>query len=141
MSEVRQEALIEASVADVWDLVGDPRRYPEWWPRVIEVEGERFEEGDEYVQVTRSPSGEERTNFVIDRHEPLREIRMHCTLTGLFAHWRLTDAQGNTFVDVTLGMDPERTSLRLWDMALGRRYFRKWLAESVDGVRSRALSE
>jgi uncharacterized protein YndB with AHSA1/START domain len=33
MSEVHEQALIDAPVASVWELVGDPRRYPEWLPR------------------------------------------------------------------------------------------------------------
>ena len=38
----------------------------------------------------------------IDRLEDLREIRMRCTKTGTYAHWTLTEARGNTFVDVEL---------------------------------------
>ena len=52
MSVCRNQALIHASPEKVWDLVGDPQRHPEWWPRVIEVHGERFDEGDNYAQVT-----------------------------------------------------------------------------------------
>jgi uncharacterized protein YndB with AHSA1/START domain len=45
MSVCRNQALINASPGRVWELVGDPRRHPEWWARVIEVRGERFDEG------------------------------------------------------------------------------------------------
>jgi uncharacterized protein YndB with AHSA1/START domain len=55
MSVHRQQAHLDAPVEEVWSLVGVPSRYPEWWPRVIEVRNERFDEGDEYVQVTRDP--------------------------------------------------------------------------------------
>ena len=75
-----------------------PGRYPEWWPRVVEVRGERFEEGDEYVQVTRDPTSRVESSFLLERREDLREIRMSCQLTGMFAHWLLTPAQGGTFV-------------------------------------------
>jgi hypothetical protein len=51
----------------VWSFVGAPGCYPEWWPRVVEVEGERFEEGDEFVQIIRDPSGTVRSNFLIER--------------------------------------------------------------------------
>src|SRR3954453_2750631 len=72
MSAHRHQAHLEAPLEAVWELIGlpahlhqahweappegggeliaPPRRYPEWWPRVIEVRGERFEEGDEYAQ-------------------------------------------------------------------------------------------
>jgi hypothetical protein len=57
MSSHRQQAHLNAPLEVVWGLVGTPGRYPEWWPRVIEVRGERFEEGDEYAQVTKNPIG------------------------------------------------------------------------------------
>ena len=33
----RQQALIEVPVETLWELVGDVRRHPEWWPRIIDV--------------------------------------------------------------------------------------------------------
>lgn len=135
MSVVHEQALIEASAADVWQLVGDPRRYPEWWPRVVEVEGNRFEEGSDYVQVTRGPNGDTRSTFAIDQLDDMREIRMHCQLTGTFAHWRLTDAQGGTFVDLELGMEPIGVPRRVWDTTMGKRFFRGWIADSLAGLR------
>ena len=137
MSEYREEALIEAPVSAVWDLVGDPTRYPEWWPRVLEVDGERFEEGAEYVQVTDA-GGKVETTFEIDRMESLREIRMHCTLTGTYAHWRLTEAQGETFVDLSLGMEPIRLRDRVFNVVTGRRFFRKWATESLAALKEKA---
>ena len=120
----------------MWDLVGSPRRYPEWWPRVIEVRGERFEEGDEYAQITRGPGGsEQETNFLLERrNEDLHEVRMSCQLTGMYAHWILTPAQGGTFVEIEMGIDPNRLSDKVFDAALGKRYFRRWSQESLDGL-------
>jgi hypothetical protein len=60
---------------------------------------------------------------------------MHCTASGTFAHWRLTDAQGGTFVDVEMGMDPISIPNRVFDRVVGKRYFRGWLAESVAALR------
>ena len=109
MSHVRKQAVIEAPIEQVWDPVGDPRRRPEWLPRVVEVNGERFEDGDRYAQVTREPNGKHKhTNFVIERMDDLREIRFACQQSGMYAHWLLTDAQGDTFVEVEMGMQPER---------------------------------
>jgi hypothetical protein len=99
---------------------------------VVEVEGERFEEGTEYIQVTHG----ERTTFKIDRMEELREVRMHCTLSGMFAHWRLTEAQGSTFVDVTFGMEPTGMRWAVYDKVLGRRVIRRWLTESIESLRN-----
>ncbi len=137
MSEYHEQALIEAPVPAVWNLVGNPDRYPEWWPRVLEVNGERYEEGEEYVQVTDS-GGEIETTFQIDRMEDLREIRMHCTLTGTYAHWRLTDARGETFVDLALGMEPIRVRDRVFNVMSGKRFFRKWASESLQALKDKA---
>ena len=136
MSAVRRQAVIDAPVEEVWELVGDPRRHPEWFPRVIEVNGERIEEGEEYAQVTLDPRGNpDRTDFVIERLDDLHEIRFACQKTGMYAHWLLTDARGNTFVEVEMGMQPKTVPLRLYDAVNGRRYFGRWLDESLDALR------
>jgi uncharacterized protein YndB with AHSA1/START domain len=137
MSEVHEQALVDAPVTTVWELVGDPGRYPEWLPRVFEIQGERFEEGVEFVQVSRQPLvGRDEAHFLIDRMDELREIRMHCTISGMFVHWQLTEAQGGTFLNAVFGMDPLRRRDRLIDFAVGRRFFRRWLAEAVESLKS-----
>jgi len=139
MSSHRRQAHLNAPLEVVWDLVGKPSRYSEWWPRVIEVRGERFEEGDEYAQVTKSPIGKSESNFVLERRDNLREIRMSCQLTGMYAKWLLTPAQGGTFVEVEMGMEGRRISDRVFNRAMGRSYFRRWTNESLDGLREAAL--
>jgi len=139
MSAHRQQAHLDAPLEAVWSLVGAPSRYPEWWPRVVEVQGERFEEGDEYAQVTRDPTANNvHSNFLIERRDDLREIRMSCELTGSYAHWFLTAAQGGTFVELEMGMEPRRLGHRLFDMTVGRHYFRSWGEQSLDGLREAA---
>jgi hypothetical protein len=141
MSACRRHAHLDSPLEVVWDLVGTPRRYPEWWPRVIEVRGERFEEGDEYVQVTKDPLGKGESSFLLERRDDLREIRMACQLTGAYAHWSLTPAQGGTFVEVEMGMQPRRLDHRLFDATVGRRYFRSWSERSLDALREAARRE
>ena len=139
MSAVHEQALLDAPVSTVWELVSDPRRYSEWFPRVFEVQGERFEEGAEFVQVSRQPLiGRDEAHFFIDRMDEFREIRMHCVISGMFVHWQLTDAQGGTFLNAQFGMDPIRRRDRLIDVAVGRRFFRRWLVEAVDGLKRAA---
>jgi uncharacterized protein YndB with AHSA1/START domain len=139
MSVHRRQGLVDAPIEVVWGLVATPSRYPEWWPRVIEVRGERFEEGDEYAQVTRVPMGRAETNFLLERRDDLREIRMRCRLTGMYADWMLTPAQGGTFVEVEMGMEPRRLGDRIVDRTLGKVYLRRWTTESLDGLREAAL--
>jgi uncharacterized protein YndB with AHSA1/START domain len=123
--------LISARPETVWDLVGDPRRHPEWWPRVVEVRGERFDEGSNYAQVSRTPTGRIETVMTVERLEDLREIHMRCTSTGTYARWLLTEAQGDTFVDVEFGMQPIGVGNRLFEATFGKVYFRRWLEQSL----------
>ena len=139
MSVHRQQAHLDAPLEVVWDLVGTPGRYPEWWPRVIEVRGESFEEGDEYAQVTKDPIGKTESNFLLERRDNLREIRMSCQLTGMYAQWLLTPAQGGTFVELEMGVEARRLGDQILDRAFGRVYFRRWANQSLDGLRDAAL--
>ena len=136
MSAVHEQAVLDAPVSRVWELVSDPRLYPEWWPRVFEIQGERYEEGSEFVLVSRQPlMGRDEAHLLIDRMDDLRELRMHCTITGMFVHWQLTDAQGGTFLNAVFGMDPIRRRDQVIDFAFGKRFFRRWLGEAVDGLK------
>jgi Polyketide cyclase / dehydrase and lipid transport len=140
MYAIHEQALLDAPLSTVWGLVSSPRRYPEWFPRVLEVEGERFDEGAEFVQVSEMPlGGHGEVHFLIDRKDDdLRELRMHCTISGMFIHWQLTDAQGGTFLDAEFGIDPIRRRDRLTELAGGRRFLRRWLMEAVAGLKQAA---
>jgi uncharacterized protein YndB with AHSA1/START domain len=136
MSGIKRQAVIDAPVQAVWDLVGNPARHPEWFPRVVEVNGQRYEEGERYAQVTRDPFGSTgESEFLIERMDNLHEIRFACQKSGMYAHWLLTDAQGDTFVDVEMGMQPKTTGDKVFDAVLGRLYFRRWLDQSLDALR------
>jgi hypothetical protein len=138
VSSHRQQAHLDAPLDATWELVATPTLYPTWWPRIIEVDGEQFEEGDEFVQVIKDPTGESSSSFLIERRDELRELRMSCQLTGMFAHWRLTAAQDGTFVDLEMGMEPRRLRDRLSDLAIGRAYFRRWSEKSLEALRAAA---
>ena len=134
MSSHRQQALLDVPLESAWQLVATPTLYPTWWPRIIEVDGQEFEEGDEFVQVVKDPTGRTSSSFLIERRDELRELRMSCNLTGTFAHWTLTSAQDGTFVELEMGMQPKGLRYRLMDAAIGRTYFRKWSAESLSAL-------
>ena len=121
--------------------MGSPPRYPEWWPRFVEVRGERFEEGDEYAVVTQAPTGRDETNFLMERREDLREVRMSCQKTGMYARWLLTPAQGGTFVELEMGMDPLHLGVRIFDATIGKLYFRRWSEQSLDGLAEAAAKQ
>ncbi len=138
MSVTHSQALIEAPADQVWELVGDPRRHPEWWPRIVEVRGEEFDEGSNFAQVTKDPGGRIETTMAIDHLDDLKSIHLRCTNTGTYSRWLLTEAQGNTFVDVEFGMDPIGLKYRVFDGAFGKLYFRRWLSQSLDSLKAAA---
>jgi uncharacterized protein YndB with AHSA1/START domain len=138
VSECRQHALIAAPIEKVWALVGDPARHPEWWPRVVEVRGDRFETGDAYVQITHTPFGNNGTTLEIDRAEDLRELSVHCRDTGTYTRWRLTPARDDTFVEAEFGMEPTTFGTRVFDATAGRVYFRRWLEASLRALNEKA---
>ncbi len=127
MSECRRHALIHAPIERIWELVGNPARHPEWFPRVIEVRGERFDTGDVFMQVTRGPLGSKTTALQIDALEELHALQFHCTATGMYSNWALTAAQDDTFVEAEFGMNPIGLGNRMFDVAVGRVYFQRWL--------------
>ena len=140
MSDYRHQTLITAPIERVWELVGNPARHPEWFPRVLEVRGDSFQLGDVYVQVSKQPVGIGTTSLEIDRIEEMRELSFHCRDTGMFAHWLLTPARDDTFVEAQFGMEPTSLVYRMFDATAGRMYFRRWLTESVDAL-ARKVSE
>ena len=141
MSCWREQTLIDAPVEDVWDLVGDPRRYPEWvGDEVVEVTGlPTVERGARYEQVTRAPLGKVRTTFEIDELEDLHQIRLRCTRSGWYSRWNLTEADGGTFADLEIGMEPVSAGYRAVDVAGGKRRYRRVANASINGIK-RALA-
>ena len=132
-----EQAVIDAPVEEVWELVGDPRRYPDWvGDEVVEVTGlPTVEKGAEFEQVTRSPFGKTRTTFEIDELEDLHHIRMRCTSSGWYSRWRLTEAGGGTFVDLEIGMEPTNPGYRAMDAVVGKRWYRRVAKASFDGLK------
>jgi Polyketide cyclase / dehydrase and lipid transport len=106
MSAYRAQAHLDAPLEDVWALVGNPATYPEWWPAAVEIRGESFDVGDVYTQVVGIAGRRPEYSRIIDRRDELKELRWSCPTTGGFQRWLLTDAQGGTFVDMEMGINP-----------------------------------
>jgi hypothetical protein len=101
---------------------------------VVEVECEGLEEGCSYRQVTETPFGYQQLDVVVDRLDEMRELKIRCTNTGTFVDLAVTDAHGGTFVDARFGMDPLNVRMRLFDAIAGKRYFRRWLEQSLEAM-------
>jgi hypothetical protein len=138
MASWRQQVLLEAPVEKVWDLVGDPNRYPEWAGFVIDVTGlPRVEKGATYTQKTRSVVGTATTTFLVEELVDLHEVKLRCTSTGYYCQWVLTAAQGETFAEVEIGMDPSGPMPRAVDAMVGKRWYRRLTDRALDGLRAR----
>jgi hypothetical protein len=137
MTSWRQQALIEAPVEDVWKLVSDPRRYPEWGGNVIEVTGEPAVERDSTFQQQSKVLGRTvETTFRIEELDELHEVKLRCQTTGYYSRWLLTEAQEHTFLDVEIGIDPINLPSRLVNATVGKRWYRRLAEDSIDGLRS-----
>jgi uncharacterized protein YndB with AHSA1/START domain len=135
MSSWRRQALIDAPVGTVWELVGDPNRHPEWFPMVLEVSGlGAIEENATYRQVSRGVGGKMETTFAIEEIEDMRRIAMRCTDTGTYTRWWLTEARGATFADIEMGFEPNSLLVRVVDVTVGKRYCRRWTEQALDGL-------
>jgi hypothetical protein len=132
VSSCRRQGLIEAPLDVVWNLVADPARYPEWAGDVLDVTGVAVvEEGATFQQQGRTPMGTQTTTFVVEELDDMHEIRLRCMQSGYYSHWVLTEARGETFAEVEIGMDPEHVGYRAFDAVLGRRWYRRLVDDSL----------
>ena len=141
MSEYRAQAHFDAPLAEVWALVGNPATYPQWWPAAVEIRGETFDVGDVYTHVLPRLAGRQlEYTRIVDRRDEFKELKWSCPTTGGFQHWRLTPAQGGTFVDMEMGVHAPTLQYKLFDKSLGRWFIKHWAQQAVDGLRQALAS-
>jgi ligand-binding SRPBCC domain-containing protein len=130
----RHQAVIDAPVEDVWAIVSDPRTHPEWWPDVVDVQLDRpLVEGGEYVRTSKPLPFAHAVEavWVAERLEDLKEARFRCQLTGTWASFSLTAAQGQTFVEAESGMDPKAFRWRFMNNAF---FLKQWIVKVLDAL-------
>ena len=125
--------MLDAPITTVWALIGDVNRHPEWWPRVEQVQCDLLEEGCTYRQVTKRPGGEIETSISVERLDDCSELRVRCLDTGTYACFMLSPAQGGTFVDAEMGVEPHGL-----EKLFARPFVRRWLDQSIEGLRAAA---
>jgi uncharacterized protein YndB with AHSA1/START domain len=130
-----QQTHIDAPVDTVWDLVGDPNRHPEWFPRIVEAECDGVEQGCSYRSVMKGPFGNAQETILIDHLDECGEITIRCTDTGTYMRWVLAEVRDGTFVDAEFGMEPRALQHKAFDRLAGKRYFRRWAEQSLDSLR------
>jgi hypothetical protein len=136
MPSARRQVMVDAPVEQVWDLIGDVNRHPEWWPRVEDVECDLLDVGCTYRQVTKRPDKTIETTISVEMLDDCHQLRVRCLDTGMYAHFLLTPAQDGTFVDAELGVE-EQGLAKLFAAT----FIRRWVAQSLDGLRRAATSE
>ena len=138
MSSFRRQALIEAPVEDVWALLEDPARFAEWNKDTVEVTGvpTEIEKGSTFEWTTRGPLGiTPTTTFEVEEHTELREIRLRCQTSGLYSHWLLTEARGNTFAEVEMGIEPPTVAAQAFRVPYNKRILRRMAEGGLDNLR------
>jgi uncharacterized protein YndB with AHSA1/START domain len=142
MASWKHQALIEAPIDRVWGLLEDPARFPEWNGETIAVTGvpTKIEKGSTFDITGRGPMGlKATTTFKVEELEDLREIKLRCQTSGWYSHWLLTEAQGQTFTEVEMGVE-RMAGLegRVTGAIHTKRYLRRTAENTLDSLR-RAL--
>jgi uncharacterized protein YndB with AHSA1/START domain len=145
MASWKQQALVEAPVKEVWELLCDPARAAEWGEDVLEVTGgpAKIEKGSTFDVTARGPLGMKGTTpFRVEEFEDMHELKMQCQVSGFYSHWLLTEAQGGTFTELELGVEELPAKRGVQGRAIGalhtKSFLRRTAEKSLDGVR-RAL--
>ena len=148
MASFRQQALIDAPIGDVWTLVSDPVKGPQWSEDVIAVTGAptTIEKGSTFRMTARGPMGVKgTTKFKVEELEDLHEIKMTCQASGYYSRWTLTEAQGGTFTELELGfekLDHRRTLAATAMTALHTQsYLRRTVEKLLDALEQAAARE
>jgi hypothetical protein len=136
----KQQGLVEAPVQSVWEMISDPKRFAEWSPETIEVTGvpTHIEKGSTFRVTGRGPFRlKATTTFKVEELDDMREIKLRCQTSGFYSHWLLTEAQGNTFADMEIGIEQEGlgTGARAAGALHTKRYLRRAAEKSLDGLR------
>jgi uncharacterized protein YndB with AHSA1/START domain len=133
-----QQAHIQARPEAIWDLVGDPNRHPDWWPEMVEADCADLEQGCRYRGVVKGPFGADEHELLIDRLDNLEEVSIFCEGTGVTTRFRLTEAQGGTFVEGCFSIEPNSLGMKVVGTLYGRRYLRSWLERSLENLKQAA---
>jgi uncharacterized protein YndB with AHSA1/START domain len=145
MASWKQQALIEAPVTEVWGILSDPARGPEWSEGLTAVTGAptKIEMGSTFDVTSRGPLGvQTTTTFRVEELEDMHELKLKCQLSGFYSHWLLTPAQNGTFTEVELGIEPiDEPALRarLASVLHTKSYLRREVEKLLDELR-RAVS-
>ncbi len=108
MPEFEDRARCDAPPEDVWKLLYDPARFPDWWAGVGSVEPGQ---GDEY---TMYPQGYPDFPMAQQLHVTESGVTISCLVSDLVFEWRLAALDGGTATSITVHVEiPEAEAHRL----------------------------
>ena len=98
---------------EVWKLLYDPARFPEWWVGMATVEETR-ESANGSKSFTAYPDGYPDFPMpqLLDSASEGRRVVVSCQVSDLRFEWRLEPEEGGTRIDVLVDI-PEKEAFRL----------------------------
>lgn len=102
-------AISDAPPEEIWKLLYDPARMPDWWAGVERVRGVQVAGGDTRFELFTASDPELPMPQLL-RGEPGRVVISCLTLDARF-DWRLTPEQEGTRIDVEFELPEERAGL------------------------------
>jgi uncharacterized protein YndB with AHSA1/START domain len=134
-----QQTFVDAPVQAVWELVGDPNRHPDWWPKWVATECPDPAQGCRYRGVVTGMFGrDEEHDLLIERLDGWHEISIACDGTGVTTTFVLTEGQGGTFVQGRFSIEPNSLGMKAVGVVAGRRVMRSWLERSLENLKRAA---
>jgi hypothetical protein len=96
---------------------------------------EELHEGDSYARTAKTMPFVDAVDsiWVAERLEHLKEAQFRCTLSGAYAHFTLTPAQEDTYVELETGMDPTSLKWRVAKSVFGLQY-KRWGLDVLDAL-------
>jgi hypothetical protein len=101
-------ATVDAPPEEVWKLLYDPSRFPDWWTGIATVE---VHDPDKY---TMYPDGYPNfpMNQLLETHSDQQCVRVSCLVSDLRFEWRLEPADDGTLITVDVEL-PDTEAHRL----------------------------
>ncbi len=108
MPEFALSALCRAPVEEVWKLLFDPARFPEWW---VGIETVHQDAPDEFTQwPTGYPDFPMPQKLRVDAVN--ERVAISCQVSDIDICWQLAEARAGTSINVNVTL-PEREARRL----------------------------
>ncbi len=140
MARARASRTLPASSAAVWKVAADPLRLPDWWPRVVRVEGVS---GRSFTQVLQTKRGRQvRADFRVSEREQGRRCAWSQEVEGTpferFLASSVTSValapRGAAETTVTLEVRQRMRGVSRFGGFLASRAARRTLREALDAL-------